>query len=81
MTTIDMEAVDLADLAHSLAAALGGRVEGAVIGRTQLRDEVLRILGCSQLEGEQVVDTMVGRGFLKAEQLPDGRETWRIVRE
>ena len=79
MTTLNVEAVDLGDLASSLGAAFGAHVEGAVVGRTQLRDEVARVVGCSQLEAEQMVDTMIGRGFLRSERLADGRETWRIV--
>ncbi|MEY4550060.1 MAG: hypothetical protein RL685_6255, partial [Pseudomonadota bacterium] len=66
------EAVDLAALARVLAGACGETVVGAVVGRTQLRDVVVQHLGCSQLEGEQMVDTMVARGFLAQEQLENG---------
>ncbi|MEO8178764.1 MAG: hypothetical protein ABI895_08025 [Deltaproteobacteria bacterium] len=72
------EAVDLAVLARVLEGACGESVVGAVVGRTQLRDVVIRHLGCSQLEGEQIVDTMVGRGFLAQERLENGLVVWRI---
>ena len=43
----------------------GAAPEGFVRGRTVLRDTVVASLGCSELEAEEVVDTMIGRGFLR----------------
>ena len=76
--TLDPETVDLASVAAHLRAHVGPRLEGAVVGRTHLRDEVLRHLGCSQLEAETLVDTMVMRGFLVQETRADGLVEWRI---
>jgi hypothetical protein len=76
MTRLDPEQVDLAALAQHLRACLGSGVAGAVIGRTQLRDAVFDHLGCSQLEAEQLVDTLVLRGLLAREQLEGGVEGW-----
>lgn len=76
MQQFDPESVDLAVLAQQLVSALGAHVEGAVIGKTRLRDEVVRQLGCSLLEGEQVVDTMVARSFLVRVQ--SGAGGWAI---
>jgi hypothetical protein len=70
------EAVDLASVRDFLHDRCGSFVEGDVVGRTRLRDEVSRQLGCSELEAERLVDTMVGRGFLERQVLADGRTGW-----
>lgn len=73
----DPEAVDLVSVRAALEGSVGSFVEGEVVGRTQLRDEVARYLDCSALDAERIVDTMVGRGFLRKETLRDGRTGWR----
>ncbi|MBK6520051.1 MAG: hypothetical protein IPM79_27975 [Polyangiaceae bacterium] len=78
MDRFDPESIDLAALAAHLERAVGIATAGAVVGRTRLRDEVVRHLGCSQLEGERLVDTMVGRGFLLRRTREDGMEYWTI---
>lgn len=78
MARFDPESTDLAALAAHLSQAVGAATAGAVVGRTRLRDEVVRHLGCSQLEGERMVDTMVGRGFLLLRKGQDGMEYWAI---
>jgi hypothetical protein len=66
MSTFDPETIDLAALAEGLAGAFApGPIEGYVMGRTALRDAVAVRLGCSQAEAEALVDTMIGRGFLR----------------
>jgi hypothetical protein len=77
-STIAPEAIDLARLAAILRDECGHRVLGPTVGRTRLRDEVVRHLGCSQLEGETLVDTMIGRGFIRSERTPDGQFEWLI---
>jgi hypothetical protein len=72
----DPEAIDLASLRDVLEDRCGSFVEGDIVGRTRLRDEVIRHLGCSELEAEQLVDTMAGRGFLERQVLSDGRTGW-----
>lgn len=67
----DPENVDLAVVAGWLRETYGSSVVGAVVGRTLLRDEVVRRLGCSQLEGEQLVDTMVARGIVVERESPE----------
>jgi hypothetical protein len=37
---------------------------GFIVGRTALRNAVTQVLGCSLLEGEQIVDTLILRGRL-----------------
>ncbi len=78
MSRFDPETIDLQLMADQLCAALGQAVEGAVVGRTRLRDEVVRQVGCSQLEGELLVDTMVGRGFLVLQQAETASAHWMI---
>lgn len=78
MDRFDPESIDLAALAAHLERTVGTATAGAVVGRTRLRDEVVRHLGCSQLEGERLVDTMVGRGFLLRRTREDGMEYWTI---
>jgi hypothetical protein len=72
----DPEDVDLAALRSLLEHRCGAFVEGEVVGRTQLRDAVAQHLGCSALDAELVVDTMVGRGFLRRHEGGDGRRGW-----
>lgn len=74
--SFDPEAIDLASLRAQLEQRCGAFVEGEVVGRTLLRDEVARHLDCSALEAERVVDTMVGRGFLRRLTLPNGMSGW-----
>jgi hypothetical protein len=72
------ESVDLAQVARFLRDAFGEEVAGAVIGRTALRNEVIRCLECSALEAEQLVDTMVSRGFIVPVTQPDAPAGWAI---
>lgn len=73
---LDVESIDLAVLLEVLDRRCGPLVDGEVVGRTRLRDEAALYLGCSALEAERVIDTMVGRGFLRKETAPDGRVGW-----
>jgi predicted DNA-binding transcriptional regulator len=75
---LDPETIDLSQLAEALREASGATLIGAVVGRTRLRDEVVRHLGCSQLEGETLVDTMISRGFIRREVARDGQIEWII---
>lgn len=75
---MDPEGIDLAVLTSVLRRICGASVAGAVIGRTRLRDEVTRHLGCSLLMGETVVDTMINRGFIRQQVHPDGWVYWAI---
>jgi hypothetical protein len=74
---LDPEAIDLAQLITQLRQAVGLPVAGNIEGRTILRDATTRLLECSQLEAEQLVDTLIARGFLRREQLEDGQIVWR----
>jgi hypothetical protein len=43
---------------------------GYLDGRTALRDAVVEELRCSELEAEEIVDTLVARGFAHYEGNP-----------
>jgi hypothetical protein len=79
----DPESVDLAKTARELGRLFAhSPPRGYLLGKTTMRDAVARMLQCSQLEAEQVVDTMVARGFLCYEGAsttrPDELDPWRI---
>ena len=82
MSKLYPEDVDLADLAQSLQAELdGGTVPGYLEGRTALRDYVMIALDSSELEAEELIDTMVSRGFLRFSGDPSGSSpagAWRV---
>jgi hypothetical protein len=79
MHDFNPESVDLAELARVIRSTCGGAVEGEVVGRSLLRDEVVRHLGCSQLEGENLVDTLIARGFVVRRVPPDRPILWEIL--
>jgi hypothetical protein len=62
------EDIDLAALGGELRRLFGNDPpRGYLPGRTALRDATARLLGCSDLQAEEIVDTMVARGFLRYE--------------
>lgn len=74
----DVEAIDLAELTSELQARCGARVAGQLAGPTLLRDQLVRRLGCSELEAETLVDTLIARGFVVRSDAPDGLVEWSI---
>jgi hypothetical protein len=78
MQVNDPENVDLEAVKVMLRHMCGPTVVGAVFGRTRLRDAVARHLGCSLVLGERVLDTMIGRGFLRQQVHPHGWVYWAI---
>lgn len=76
---LDIESIDLRALLHHLAGVFrGAPPEGAVTGRTAFRDAVAAKLGCSQLQAEELVDSLVLRGNLRLISSPEGGELWTI---
>jgi hypothetical protein len=75
------ESVDLAALVVVLRRTCGSSVVGAVVGRTRLRDEVTRHLECSLLMAEAIVDTMIGRGFIRQRVHRDGWVYWEMLED
>jgi hypothetical protein len=77
-TQVPLEEIDLAQLARSLRARAGHPARGWLHGKTELRDGTVALLGCSQLEAEHIVDTMIARGILQYDAPPEDPEgTWR----
>jgi hypothetical protein len=86
MGQLTVEEVDLAELTESLRERfVGARPVGYLEGRTVLRDAAAAQLGCSELEAESLIDTLVARGFIRYEgdpeaDLNDGRP-WSLTAE
>jgi hypothetical protein len=77
--TMNQEDIDLAELTRALKIQFEhSPPEGLVAGRTEIRDAVLRRVGCSQLEAEELVDTLVLRGALQLRESPEGLKLWWI---
>jgi hypothetical protein len=56
----------LIELRSQLAAKFGAAPPaGYVQGKSDLRAAVVHLLGCSELEAEQLVDTMEARGVIR----------------
>jgi hypothetical protein len=76
------EAVDLAALVERLRKqAASSAISGYLAGKTWFRDTVVSDLGCSELEAEEIVDTLVNRGFLTFSGDPSSASplgVWRI---
>jgi hypothetical protein len=49
---------------------------GFIVGRTAVRNAVADVLGCSRVEGEEVVDTLILRGRLVFARPPDNVGSW-----
>jgi hypothetical protein len=77
------EEVDLAELAGDLRVRFADLPpSGYVLGRSEIRDVVVELLGCSQLQAEQLVDTMISLGYVRFEGSPsdevDEMQPWRF---
>lgn len=71
---MQLEDVDLETLAGSLRDRTPlGEPRGYLRGKSALRDLVVSILGCSELEAEDLVETMESRGYLRFEGNPAER--------
>ena len=81
MSKLNVEAVDLGQLVDVVRSrAEDGPLTDAIVGRSILRDIVAEHLQCSMLEAEELVDTMIGRGFARLERDDAGRDVWRVGR-
>ncbi len=68
------EEIDLNELRRKLRERFGGAApRGYVRGKGELRVAVVELLGCSEAEAEQLVDTMEARGLIRYQG--DARES------
>lgn len=77
---LDLEEIDLEKLAEVVKRRAEGPLVGAITGRSIVRDIVAAHLGCSLLQAEQLVDTMIARGFARLERDDEGRQFWRMTK-
>jgi hypothetical protein len=77
MSTLDVESIDLAELARLLRPHEAELV-GELDGRSVMRDLVAAHLECSMLEAEELVDTLVVQGYARLVRDPEGLEGWRL---
>jgi hypothetical protein len=72
MGPLAVEDVDLHALAAAIRHRLGEHLEANYLrGKTILRDAVVERLGCSDVEAEQVVDTLEMNGLVRFPHLAD----------
>jgi hypothetical protein len=78
--TLDPEQIDLLSLTQRLAAELGSQaVPGSyLVGKTTIRDLLLTFYGCSELEAEQLVDTLIAQGFLRFRTARETEDGWLL---
>jgi hypothetical protein len=77
---LNPESIDLLALAKHLARIFEGGAQGYVVGRTRLRDAVVRRLRCSELQAEELVDTLILRHLIEFDGDPTIADTgqWLI---
>ncbi len=69
---LDPTSVDLSELCRRLQSSLSSRIipGDELVGKTTVRDRVVPLLDCSELEAERIVDTLVARGFMRFHEGP-----------
>jgi hypothetical protein len=76
---MDVEQIDLRELTVALQREFRQvPLLGAMTGRTQLRDATAERLGCSLIEAECLIDTLVLRGYLWLDDAAEVPATWKI---
>ena len=82
---MSIEDVDLAELADRIRRHIPPNEPpvGYLRGRSYFRDVITHELGCSELEAEELVDTMEMNGYLRFEGDPSARSRaesrWTVV--
>jgi hypothetical protein len=77
---LDPESIDLLALTRYLARMFAAGAQGYVVGRTRLRDAVVERLRCSELQAEELVDTLILRHLIEFNGDPTVADTgaWLI---
>jgi hypothetical protein len=66
MPNMQPEEVDLAELCRVLHARFSsGAPTGYVLGKTLMREVVMQVLSCSELQAEELVDTLESRRMIR----------------
>lgn len=85
MSTLVPEEIDLNELRRQLQQHFGEMPPaGYVRGKTELRAALVQILQCSELESEQLVDTLEARRMIrydgdKREAVDNLESFWRLA--
>ena len=81
MLNPNVEEIDLASLARALHRRFGAQLEENYLdGRTLLRDAVAEVVGCSELEAEELVDTLEAMRYVRFPKLADDTHPSRTAR-
>jgi hypothetical protein len=81
---VRIEDIDLMDVAERLRRRIppNDPPVGYLRGRSYFRDVLVQELGCSELEAEQLVDTLENNGYLRFEGDPSVRSRaesrWKV---
>ncbi|MHB8417866.1 MAG: hypothetical protein ACYDCL_07310 [Myxococcales bacterium] len=80
----DASDIDLRELAQRLRERTpAGSPVGYLRGKAYFRDLAVSLLGCSELQAEELIDTLELRGYLRFQGNPEARSqatvSWRIV--
>jgi hypothetical protein len=69
---MDIDGIDLEEVARMLQRHIppGEPPVGYLRGRSYFRDVIAHVLGCSEVEAEQLVDTLEMNGYLRFEGNP-----------
>ncbi|HEY5958415.1 MAG TPA: hypothetical protein VIV60_17750 [Polyangiaceae bacterium] len=79
--TLDLDNLDLLTVTDTLREQFANSVPGDMLeGKTAFRDLLVTSLNCSELEAEELVDTLITRGYLKFEvtELDSSFGLWTI---
>jgi hypothetical protein len=61
-----LEEIDLAETTEQLASRVSLRsLVGFLEGKTRVRDALIELLQCSELEAENIVDTLIAQGYMR----------------
>lgn len=60
------EDIDLAETTEQLGSRLSLRsLVGFLEGKTRVRDALVELLQCSELQAENIVDTLIAQGYMR----------------
>jgi hypothetical protein len=82
---VNLEDIDLSDLAERIQRHIPPTDPpvGYLRGRSYFRDVIVHELGCSELEAEELVDTLEMNGYLRFEGDPSIRSRaesrWSVI--